>query len=291
MGRFPEERVPPILGVSRLMMTHDAASNCTATLHSAAPAAEQPSAVSAPAVASPALDWSVASRGSAPEPRPYLRTPSYHARVKRLLDVIVAVALLLLLLPLILIAVVALMLDSPGPALFRCDRVGWRGRPLRMLKIRKMHAASGFDRPITVKDDSRFTRVGAWLGRLKIDELPQLWHVLRGEMSLVGPRPEDPRFVRQHSDQFAGILTVRPGLTGLSQLAFVDEARILDAERPVEHYLERILPQKLQMDILYATNQTVWLDLRILYWTVVALIMRRPVAVNRNTAAMNIRRR
>jgi lipopolysaccharide/colanic/teichoic acid biosynthesis glycosyltransferase len=110
-------------------------------------------------------------------------------------------------------------------------------------------------------------------------------------MSLVGPRPEDPGIVGRHSAEFARIRDVRPGPTGLSQLAFADEARILDSERPVEHYLECILPQKLEMDRFYAANQAIWLDLRILFWTAVAIGMRRHVAVNRNTGAMNIRRR
>jgi lipopolysaccharide/colanic/teichoic acid biosynthesis glycosyltransferase len=264
-----------------------------ATLHRASPTAEEASAVSAGALPGGlGLEVGVASHWPAFESGHPYSSPLFHARLGRLLDVIAAGALLVLLLPVMLLAVLALLLDSPGPLFFRCDRVGWRGRPLRMLKLRKMHAAaSAVDPPVTVDDDARFTRVGVWLARLKFDEFPQLWHVLRGEMSLVGPRPEDPRFVLRHSDEFARILDVRPGITGLSQIAFAEEARILDSERPVEDYVERILPQKIAMDRLYAANQTIWLDLRILYWTVVAILLRRPVAVNRTTAAMNIRRR
>lgn len=215
-----------------------------------------------------------------------------HIDLKRLLDVVVALLLLLALVPVIAVASIVLLVDSPGPLFFRCERVGWRGQPLRILKFRKMRPdAAASERPITVDGDHRLTRVGVWLGKLKLDEIPQLWHVLRGEMSLVGPRPEDPRFVDQHGSTYAQILKVRPGLTGLSQLAFAEESRILDRDHPVEHYLQRILPQKLGMDQLYATRQTIWLDLEILFWTIVTVIVRRPVAVHRETAAMGIRTR
>jgi lipopolysaccharide/colanic/teichoic acid biosynthesis glycosyltransferase len=261
-------------------------------LHSASSSAGDASAFSAGAVDHPGTGLGVTYHAPAFEPERSIRDPLVQARLKRLLDVTAAAALLLLLLPVMAIAGIALLLESPGPLFFRCDRVGWRGRRLRMLKIRKMHAdARASDLPLTVGGDRRFTRVGVWLGTLKFDELPQLWHVLRGEMSLVGPRPEDPGIVGRRSAEFAEILDVRPGLTGLSQLAFADEARILDSQRPVEHYLERILPQKLEMDRFYAANQTISLDLRILFWTVVAIGTRRPVAVNRKTGAMNIRRR
>jgi lipopolysaccharide/colanic/teichoic acid biosynthesis glycosyltransferase len=219
-------------------------------------------------------------------------TRPVHDALKRLLDVVVAGTLLVALIPIVVLAATLLLIDSPGSLFFRCERVGWRGRPLRMLKFRKMHPdvpASG--RPLTVENDQRFTRVGALLAKAKLDEVPQLWHVLRGEMSLVGPRPEVPQFVADHQAEFASVLQVRPGLTGLSQLAFAEEGRILDDERPLEHYVDRILPQKLEMDRLYAQNRTFWLDLRILVWTAVAVVVRRPVAVNRETGAMNVRRR
>lgn len=217
---------------------------------------------------------------------------SGHDALKRVLDVVVAGVLLVALIPILITAATLLLIDSPGSLFFRCERVGWRGRPLRMLKFRKMHPdASASGRPLTVDNDQRLTRVGALLAKAKLDEVPQLWHVIRGEMSLVGPRPEDPQFVEEHQAEFASVLQVRPGLTGLSQLAFAEEGRILDDERPLEHYVDRILPQKLEMDRLYAQNRTVWLDLRILFWTAVAVIVRRPVAVNRETGAMNVRRR
>jgi lipopolysaccharide/colanic/teichoic acid biosynthesis glycosyltransferase len=161
---------------------------------------------------------------------------------------------------------------------------------LMMLKFRKMHDdASGG--PLTTGGDPRLTYVGKFLTHARLDELPQLWDVLRGRMSLVGPRPEDPAFVALHPEDYADILTVRPGITGLSQLAYAGEHDILDADSPVDDYVGRILPQKLGMDKLYARRSSLRLDLAVLYWTVATVIMRRPVAVHRNTAKMNIRRR
>ncbi len=208
----------------------------------------------------------------------------------RFLDIVVSTALLVLLSPVILIAAIVIRLDSPGPAFFRVNRVGFRGKPLRMLKFRKMHdGAAGSN--LTTDDDHRFTKVGQSLAKLKIDEIPQLWNVLKGDMSLVGPRPEDRQFVELHEDIYRTILSVRPGITGLSQIAFAEESRILDDDDPLNHYVDRILPQKVLLDEMYAENRTLWLDLRILCWTTAAVIMRRQVAVHRDSGKMNLRRR
>jgi lipopolysaccharide/colanic/teichoic acid biosynthesis glycosyltransferase len=208
----------------------------------------------------------------------------------RVADVLVSAALLVLLSPVIAIAVIVIRLDSPGPAFFRVNRVGFRGAALRMLKFRKMHdGAAGSN--LTMDDDHRFTRIGAKLSKLKIDEIPQLWNVLRGEMSLVGPRPEDRLFVEMHQDVYRTILSVPPGITGLSQIAFAEESRILDDDNPVHHYVERILPQKVLLDEMYAENRSLWLNCRILFWTTAAVIMRRQVAVHRDSGKMNLRRR
>src|SRR4051794_35230505 len=209
---------------------------------------------------------------------------------KRAFDIAVSGLLLFVALPLILVTALAIKIDSPGPVFYQARRIGYRGRPLRMLKFRKMHdLASG--PALTMEGDHRFTHVGEWLARLKLDELPQLWNVLRGEMSLIGPRPEDPSFVALHAEDFVDILQVKPGVTGLSQLAFAEESRILDDDDPTGHYLERILPQKMGMDRLYARRFRLRLDLQILLWTLVAVIARREVAVHRTTGEMNLRRR
>jgi len=184
----------------------------------------------------------------------------------------------------------AIRLDSRGPAFFRCARVGLRGREFEMLKFRKMH--DGAQGPaLTAANDDRFTRMGRFLARTKLDEVPQLWNVLRGEMSLVGPRPEDPSFVRLQPEDFEPILQVKPGITGLSQLAFARESQILDAADPSKHYLERLLPQKLRIDRIYVERRSFLLDARILGWTAVAVFLRQHVAVHRDTGRLNVRRR
>jgi lipopolysaccharide/colanic/teichoic acid biosynthesis glycosyltransferase len=197
---------------------------------------------------------------------------------------------LLATLPLIAIVSLLILVDSRGPVFYRAERVGRGGRPLRMLKFRKMHQnASGA--PLTMSEDARFTRIGGLLARTKIDELPQLWHVLRGEMSLIGPRPEDPGFVAERHDDYRHILSVRPGVTGLSQIAFAEESEILDKVDPMAHYRARIFPQKIRLDRMYASSPTVRMDASILFWTCAAVLLRRQVAVHRETGRMNLRRR
>jgi lipopolysaccharide/colanic/teichoic acid biosynthesis glycosyltransferase len=208
--------------------------------------------------------------------------------LKRAMDFAVAAVLLVLASPLIAVLALAIKLDSPGPVFYRCRRVGLRGRTLNMFKFRKMHnGASG--PALSSPDDVRFTRLGSFLARTKLDELPQLWNVLKGEMSLVGPRPEDPAFVEMNQDDYSTILKVRPGITGLSQLAFASETDILDADDRLGHYTGRILPQKIGMDRLYATRGSVGMDLKILWWTLRAVVGRREVAVHRKTGRLTSR--
>jgi lipopolysaccharide/colanic/teichoic acid biosynthesis glycosyltransferase len=205
-----------------------------------------------------------------------------------MLDVVVAAPLLFLLAPVVLLVAAAILVESRGGVFYRCRRVGWRGRELKMLKFRKMHdGASG--PALVVPQDERFTRIGAFLARTKLDELPQLWNVLKGEMSLVGPRPEDPIFVELHHEPYEEILAVRPGITGLSQLAFARESEVLDPDDRVGHYVSRILPQKIGMDRLYATHRSLSMDLSILWWTVRAVVGRREIAVNRETGQLTRR--
>jgi lipopolysaccharide/colanic/teichoic acid biosynthesis glycosyltransferase len=135
------------------------------------------------------------------------------------------------------------------------------------------------------------TTVGRLLRRFSLDELPQLLNVLRGEMSLVGPRPEDRIFVDRRQPDYDVILQVRPGITGFAQLAFADESRILSTEDPVGHYVEGIHPQKCALDRLYVGSASVLADIRVLFWTVVAIGFKRRIAVHRETGRMSLRRR
>jgi lipopolysaccharide/colanic/teichoic acid biosynthesis glycosyltransferase len=219
----------------------------------------------------------------------YLGT-SLDSAFKRVLDALGAGIFLVALAPFVLLIALAIKVDSRGPVFYRCRRVGLRGQEFSMLKFRKMHdRASG--PALTVGDDTRFTRVGRFLGRSKIDEFPQLWNVLRGQMSFVGPRPEDPEFVELRRRDFDLILRARPGITGLSQLAFAKESELLDASDRLGDYLKRFLPQKIALDQMYVARRTLRADLRILAWTVAAVFLRRDVAVNRVTGGLTVRRR
>jgi lipopolysaccharide/colanic/teichoic acid biosynthesis glycosyltransferase len=223
-------------------------------------------------------------------PRRWHGVDAVRAAVKRAIDVIVSALALTVLSPLLAAIAVLVVLDSRGPVFYRANRVGYQGRQLHMLKFRKMHrTAQGAG--LTLAGDARFTRVGAWLARNKIDELPQLWHVLRGEMSLVGPRPESPDFVARYPEAYAVIVGVRPGLTGYTQLAFAREGSILDPQDAQGHYVRTLLPQKVALDRMYAERLSTRRDLQILVATFRTLVLGRPVAVNRTTGALTTRDR
>ena len=184
---------------------------------------------------------------------------------KRAFDLLAAGLGLLLLSPLLVALALWIRLDSPGPVFFRQERVGRHGRPFRIHKFRSMtHGAGGL--ALTVGADARITRAGAMLRRTRLDELPQLLDVLAGDMSLVGPRPEVPRYVAHYPPGLRErALSVRPGITDPSSLAFLDEAeRLARAADPEREYIEHILPLKLQAAADYAERATLWTDLAVI---------------------------
>jgi len=210
--------------------------------------------------------------------------------LKRAQDVCISGLLLIVLSPVLLIVALAIRIDSRGPAFYRCRRVGLGGHEFSMIKFRKMVLGAGGP-PLRSPDDERYTRLGRLLAGTRLDEMPQLLNVLRGNMSLVGPRPEDPAFVNREPRMFSDVLRVKPGITGLSQLAFAREDSILDPHDRMGDYIRRILPQKLELDRLYVAQRTIWGDFRILAWTVATVILRRDVAVHRTTGVLRLRRR
>ena len=194
---------------------------------------------------------------------------------KRLFDLLGAAVALLLLAPLLLVLALVIRLDSPGPVFFRQERVGRHGRPFRIHKFRTMVAdAPQRGLAITVGADPRITRCGAWLRRTRLDELPQFIDVLQGHMSLVGPRPEVPRYVQHYPPGLRErALAVRPGITDPSSLAFIDEAELLArAADPEREYIDHILPRKLQAAADYAERATLWTDLRVIARTLRVLL-------------------
>ena len=192
---------------------------------------------------------------------------------KRLFDLLVAACALLLLSPLLVVVAIAVKLDSPGPVFFRQQRVGRHGVPFRIHKFRTMRdGAPGL--LITVGADPRITAVGAFLRRTRIDELPQFIDVLQGTMSLVGPRPEVPRYVQHYPpDLKARALAVRPGITDPVSLDYIDEAALLAAASdPEREYIERILPVKVRRAAEYAESASLATDVAVLWRTARVLL-------------------
>jgi lipopolysaccharide/colanic/teichoic acid biosynthesis glycosyltransferase len=191
----------------------------------------------------------------------------------RLLDLFASVTGLALLSPLLVLIAIAIKLDSPGSVFFRGQRVGRGGRLFKIYKFRSMVADAAQKGPgITTAGDPRITRVGEVLRRTKLDELPQLINVVRGEMSLVGPRPEDPRYVPLYTPEQRRVLSVRPGMTSPASLRFRHEEELLQGGDWERVYLSEVLPAKLQIELEYLERRSVWTDLRVIVQTVLALV-------------------
>lgn len=212
------------------------------------------------------LDLPVSPEGT-PGVSDELTTPQPRLALKHVVDFVLALAGTLCVAPFLALVAILIKLDSPGPVFFRQRRVGQNGKPFHIFKFRTMvDGAYKMGSRLTTKRDPRITRLGAILRWSKIDELPQLFNVLRGEMSFIGPRPEDPHFVEFYSAEQRHALLVRPGIVGPSQIEGRDEADeypegLKDTER---YYVEHILPPKLARDIDYVRNVTFWGDMRLL---------------------------
>jgi lipopolysaccharide/colanic/teichoic acid biosynthesis glycosyltransferase len=208
-------------------------------------------------------------------------------RAKRTLDLVGAGAGVVLLSPLLLVVALLVKAEDGGPVFFRQERVGYRGRPFRIWKFRTMvPGAEARGLPLTVGRDVRVTRVGAWLRRLKLDELPQLFNVLAGEMTLVGPRPEVPRYVASYGVEQRRVLELVPGVTDEASIRYLDESAMLAAAAdPEQMYVYQIIPEKIRLNLAYAAHATVWTDLRVIL-TTVRRLFRTPDGT-RHTDAMD----
>jgi lipopolysaccharide/colanic/teichoic acid biosynthesis glycosyltransferase len=193
---------------------------------------------------------------------------------KRCIDIILSSLLLLLLSPVFAAAALMITLDSGGSIIFRQQRVGRNFRRFLIMKFRTMRS-DNCGTPITTSGDQRVTRVGSWLRATKIDELPQLVNVLRGEMSLVGPRPEIPEYVELFRDRFQQILQVRPGITDPASIVFRNEEEILsNSPDPLRTYRELILPTKLNLSEQYIRERSLRSDLLTLLKTATAIFFQ-----------------
>lgn len=191
---------------------------------------------------------------------------------KRMFDIAGATLGLVLAGPLLLILAVAIKIESRGPVFFRGVRVGLHGHQFRIFKFRSMVADAEQSGPgITAAGDSRVTRLGRLLRRFKLDELPQLLNVLKGEMSLVGPRPEDPRYVAHYTAEQRRVLSVRPGITGAASVRYRHEEVSLRGPDWETVYLTVIMPDKLKIDLAYIEHWSFGSDLKVLVQTGAAL--------------------
>lgn len=196
--------------------------------------------------------------------------------MKRMLDIFAAAAGLLLLAPLFGAVALVIKLDSEGPIFFRQKRIGKGFRPFWIYKFRTMIAGAPAALPLTVGADPRITRVGKFLRRSKIDELPQLFNILKGEMTLVGPRPEVPCYVEAFRHDYQEILSMRPGLTDLASLKYRDEEQLLgQSGHPEEEYLRRVLPDKIRLGKEYIRHSSLLFDLSLIAKTLLKVIFPR----------------
>jgi len=196
--------------------------------------------------------------------------------MKRAFDLFFAVLGLMVLSPLFLVVGVAVWLSSPGPVIFRSRRVGRFGKEFSLLKFRTMAEDAPLKGPaITFGNDPRITRLGAFLRRCKVDELPQLLNVIKGEMSLVGPRPEVPEYVRLYTPEQSAVLNLVPGITDPASVKYAQESKLLGAsESPEASYVQHVMPDKIRMNLEYAARANVWTDF-LLILTTLARIARR----------------
>ena len=192
--------------------------------------------------------------------------------LKRLFDVVVAAVGLVVFSPLFVLLAIWIRLDSSGPVLYRGERVGKDGQLFRIFKFRSMTEGAARVGPgITARGDPRVTRAGRFLRRIKLDELPQLLNVLRGEMSLVGPRPEDSRFVTLYTPEQRRVLSVRPGITSPASVAYRDEEAMLWHHNVDDLYTRVVMPSKLKMDLAYIDHMSFGFDLKVIAMTIQAL--------------------
>ena len=188
--------------------------------------------------------------------------------LKRGCDVVLASMGLVFLSPLFLISAVLIKLESPGPVLFRQIRVGKGFRNFTLFKFRTMRVAESSGYELTCGNDERITRFGTLLRRTKFDETPQLWNILRGEMSIVGPRPQTPALVESMRDHYAAILCIRPGMTDLASIRFRGESEVLgNVDDPVDYYFRIIMPEKMDLQQHYLQRQSLTFDLWIIWCT------------------------
>lgn len=204
--------------------------------------------------------------------------------MKRIIDILLSFIVLVLGMPFYLIIGMLIALDTKGRVLYKQSRVGRNNVDFELYKFRTMCVDADQGSLITVgTHDARITRVGAFLRRFKIDEVPQFFNILKGEMSIVGPRPEVRKYVDMYTPEQMRVLSVRPGLTDYASIRYVNENEILAASSdPERTYIEDIMPDKLNLNLKYIDEQSFWTDVKIILQTIIAIINRKTVSLRRN---------
>lgn len=196
--------------------------------------------------------------------------------IKRLFDILFSLAGIFFMLPLFALVMILLIQDSKGPVFYRQLRVGLNQRCFYLIKFRTMYSGSDKAGLLTIGNhDSRITKVGVWLRKYKIDELPQLLNIIRGEMSFVGPRPEVPKYVELYDSTQRRVLSVKPGLTDWASIKYIDENRLLEtAEDPESFYVNTVIPSKLSQNLEYIDHHNLWIDFKIISYTLKSIILK-----------------
>jgi len=198
--------------------------------------------------------------------------------IKRLFDFLTAFIGLILLLPLFLVISIIIKKESPGPVFYRGVRSGLHGKPFRIFKFRTMVAnAENIGGPSTALNDPRLTGVGSFMRKYKLDELPQLINVLKGEMSIVGPRPQVEEYTKLYNDDEKAILSVKPGITDYASIRFINLDKILGDEKVDEKYMKEVEPEKNRLRIKYAREHNFWIDCKIIFLTILQMFRIRSV--------------
>lgn len=203
-----------------------------------------------------------------------LENKKYSLFIKRVFDIIASFCGLIILSPMLLMVGLAIKIDSKGPVFFKQKRVGKNNKIFEIYKFRTMVTdAEKLGKQITVGNDSRITRVGKFIRKCKLDEFPQLINVLKGEMSLVGPRPEVPRYVELYDEYQSQILLVQPGITDYASIEYRNENEILgNSKNPEKTYIEEIMPTKIELNMRYIRNISLFEDVKLIINTILAIV-------------------
>lgn len=188
--------------------------------------------------------------------------------VTRLFDIIFSFIAIIMLLPLFVLIALCIVTTSKGGILYKQVRVGKNGKTFNILKFRTMYLNADQQGLLTIGKDKRITFVGKFLRKYKLDELPQLLNVLFGQMSIVGPRPEVPKYVDMYDENQKKILSVKPGITDYTSLIYFEESRMLDkVNNPEKYYIEVVMPNKIELSLEYIRKKNFWFDMKIIFWT------------------------